>query len=242
MDLETIGSEKELLIKLNQDVIDSQKKEIIMITGHFPLLFLNEQAFEGIHQWCDFSTYSLELACKLASNLKEKKVQTKFLFLVDDHTYAQGISQLQKNVKTPRKKLYQIRSGESAELPKEFQEIMNSYNYSEKDVIRQNQGKFGRTSCLYFSENNLRNNSPKVVDKQRNENICAEEIINIINNNQFSKEKNYLIIFVPNRCKNNICHVATNNISGINISNIVMKSAPKKDIFDCVVQYQQIIG
>ena len=219
MNMVKLINEKELLKNLFYDVKNCHKKRIVFLGGHFPLIYSSSQAIEAINQWGVFSKYTLELACKVAKFAKQKNKKVKFVFFVDDHVY-EPISGLNSTkLSSLRNKLYKLRSGEQATLPEEYSEIMKKYGFSEKDTIRQDQRKPGRNNCLYFSEKILRASNIKI------KNDCAREYIAFLENEKyFSKKNNYIISFIPQRCKNNICSFAIPKIKNLKSSHIFIDS------------------
>jgi len=229
--MQRIKNEKELLNKLCSDIDNCKKEKIIFLGGHFPLLYNKKEAAEAIKHWGTFSEYTLELACKVANYAKKKKKKTQFVFFVDDHIY-EDISNLSAaQLSTRRNKLYKTRSGKNAKLPNIYQKVMKKYGFSEKNIIRQNQKKNGRKDSLYFSEKILR------ASKRKIDNPCAREYITFIEDKKyFSKNKCYIIAFIPQRCKENICNYALNlknkNLTGSHIFlDSMAKLATKKQLY-----------
>ncbi|MFA6461137.1 MAG: hypothetical protein WCV90_02635 [Candidatus Woesearchaeota archaeon] len=215
-----VKSEKELLNFLQSDVDTCRKDKIVLLSGHFPLIYTKEKAIEAIDYWGPFSKYSLELACKIGKYARNKSKTVEFVFFVDDHSY-EGEKELSlAQAQTRRNKLYKECSGEKAELAEAYHKIMNKYGFSEKDIIRQNQGKNGREDCLYFSEKILRASSRKI------ENLCAKEYSEFIENPRFfNKNYSHLISFIPRRCQAHICNVALDKeIKGLSASHIFMET------------------
>jgi len=218
-----IKNEKELLEKLFSDVENCEKEKIVFLGGHFPLLYNEEKAFEAFGYWGQFSEYTLELACKVAKYAKEKGKKISFVFFVDDHMY-EGVSGLTaQQLSTRRNNLYKSRSGSKAELPDSYKKIMSKFGFSEKDVIRHNHGKRGREDCLYFSEKVLR------ASKRKIENPCAREYVAFLEDKKyFSKKKAYMMAFIPQRCRENICHYALDlEIKDVNGSHTFLDSMAK---------------
>ena len=153
--MKRLKTEKDLLLTLYIDVDDSMKDIIVFLGGHFPLLYSDDGATEALNQWGEFSKYSLELSCKVAQYARSIGKIVRFVFFVDDHMYEDSTDLSSAKRSTRRNKLYKLRSGVDATLPKSYLKIMSSYGFSEKDVIRQNQKKLGREDCLYFSEKNF---------------------------------------------------------------------------------------
>jgi len=218
-----IKDEKELLHKLFLDVDSSNKKQIVFFSGHFPLIYTEEGAIEAIFKWGGFSLYTLELSCKVAKYALSKGKKVKFVFFVDDHMYEDFSKISVTKIKSRRNKLYKMRSGKSAKLLDEYRDIMRKYGFSEKDVILQNQGKKGREDCLYFSEKILR------ATKRKIDNPCAREYTEFIEDKKyFNKKESYLISFIPNRCKDNICHFALDiEIKGLSSSHVFLETMAK---------------
>jgi len=218
--MEKIKNENELLKKLFFDVENSDKEKIIFLGGHFPLLYNREEAFEALNHWGKFSEYTLELACRVAKYAQEKGKKISFVFFVDDHMY-EGIGNLSaQQLRTRRNRLYKKRSGNLAKLLKEYQKIMQKFGFSEKDVIRHDHGKKGRGDCLYFSEKVLRSSERKI------ENPCAREYVAFLEDEKyFSEKKCYMVAFIPQRCRENICHFALDfEIRGLRGSHIFLES------------------
>lgn len=218
-----IKNEKELLQKLFLDVENCKKEKIIFLGGHFPLLYNENEAFEAINYWGKFSEYTLELVCKVAKHAKEKGKKIGFVFFVDDHMY-EGVSGLTaQQLSTRRNNLYKSRSGSEAKLPELYKNIMQQFGFSEKEVIRHNHGKKGREDCLYFSEKVLR------ASKRKIENPCAREYVAFLEDKRyFSKNKFYMVAFIPQRCRKNICHFALDlEINSLKGSHVFLDSMAK---------------
>ena len=199
--MEKINHEKHLIEKLKADIDNYDKKTIVLIGGHFPLLYLEEGAVESIRKWGEFSTYTLELACKVGVYAKTKGKNIKFAFFADDHSYESLATY--GNPSRRRKWLYKEKSREDAKLHPIFQAILKNYGFSEQDAIRHDHGKQGREDCLYFSEKVLRASLREI------ENSCAREYTAFIEDpNYFDKETCHIVSFMPNRCQGNICNFA----------------------------------
>ncbi|MFH1452010.1 MAG: hypothetical protein ABIF88_02455 [archaeon] len=221
--MEKIKDENELLGNLFLDVENSGKEKIVFLGGHFPLLYDKSGAVEAVKLWGVFSEYTLELACKVAEYAKKKSKKINFVFFVDDHMY-EGMNQLSASqLSLIRNKLYKKRSGKNAKLLEFYGKILKRFGFSEKDVIRQNQNKKGREECLYFSEKKLR------ASKINIDNLCAREYIAFIEDkNCFSKKKDYLVAFIPQRCRENICVFALDNeIKGLSGSHVFLDTMAK---------------
>lgn len=219
-----IRDEKELLDRLFLDVDNCDKKRIVFLAGHFPLLYPveKEEAVEAFDHWGIFSKYSLELACIIGEYAIKKGKLVSFVFFVDDHMY-EDISELSATPRSRRRdRLYKRMSGKNAKLPEEYKKIMQKHGFSEKDVIRQNQMKNGREDCLYFSEKILRESKREI------DNPCAREYTEFLEDSKyFSKKDFYMITFGPQRCKDNICNFAIPNIKGLSSSHIFMDTMAK---------------
>ncbi|MBT4257945.1 hypothetical protein HOD88_02055 [archaeon] len=229
--MQKIKNEKELLGILKRDIKESNKKRIVFLAGHFPLIYEESGAIEAIKKWGAFSIYSLEVAAKLAIDTKNLGKEIKFVFFVDDHIYEGYVKMNSWQLSKRRNSLYKLRSGKNAKLPKKYKEILEKNGFSEKEVIRQNQNKVGREDCLFFSEKILRKSLRKI------ENACAREYTEFIEDKTyFRKEKDYIVTIAPNMCKENICDVALDKeIRGLSSSNIFMEtinpSITKKELF-----------
>lgn len=215
-----INKESELIERLQKDVVSCGKELVVLQSGHFPIMYLLEGAIEGVSHWGQFSTYSLELGCKIGLYAKERGKKLRFVFFADDHSYESMSNLTPAQVKTRRNKLYKEKSGINAVLSPEYQKIMNSFGFDESYILRQNHGKSGREDCLYFSEKILRASSREI------ENTCAREYTEFIEDPKyFDKDKTHLISFVPNRCMGHICQVALDQeIKGISASHIFMET------------------
>ena len=214
-----IKNENELKEALQRDIEESGKNKVVIQSGHFPLLYLPHVAIEGINHWGQFSPYTLELGCKIGSFARELGKDVRFVFFADDHLYEFSNNTGMK-CKTKRSKFYRSKSGIGATLHPEYQRIMREQGFSEKDVIRHNQGKQGREDCLYFSEKLLRNSTRDIG------NVCAREYVEFLENPvYFDKTNSHLISFVPNRCKVHICDVALDvELEGISSSHVFIET------------------
>lgn len=217
--MQKITDEKQLLDILEKDMLDSNKEQVYFLAGHFPIVYKEEGAIEALDIWGVFSTYTLELACKVAEKIKDKK-DIKFVFFVDDHYYEDVGNLGIGATRNRRKKLYKQRSGEDALLNTRFHDILKEYGFDESYVLRHNHKKEGRHDYLYFSEKTLRA-SEKQID-----NPCAREYTEFIDDiNYFDKENTYMVSFIPLRCQNHICDVALDDeIEGLSSSHIFMET------------------
>lgn len=220
--MERIQSQKDLIVKLKQDIKTCQKNKVTFLCGHFPLVYPKDSdiALEVINYWGKFSIFTLELACELGGYAKQLGKKVEFIFFVDDHAYEEVNNLSPRKLSAMRNRLYQLRSGKKAKLPEEFSKIMQKFGWSTSDVLRQDQGKTGRHDCLYFSEKILR------TSKKNISNACAREYTEFVNNKKyFNKIKTYLIAFVPQRCKGHICEVAlAQEIKDLNASHVFMET------------------
>jgi hypothetical protein len=85
--LRQINNERELLNQLYSDVANCKKRRIVFLGGHFPLIYKKEGAIEALNYWGKFSTYTIELACKVARYARQSGKEVAFVFFVDDHMY-----------------------------------------------------------------------------------------------------------------------------------------------------------
>lgn len=201
--IERVENEKQLLQLLFKDVEECEEEKIVFLGGHFPLFYKDEKALESFKYWGNFSEYTLELACRLAKHATDHGKKIGFVFFVDDHMHEplSGLSASQ--LSSRRNSLYKTRSGHDAVLPDTYRNILQKYEFSEKDVIRHNHGKTGREDCLYFSEKILRSSTRNI------ENLCALEYVAFLEDDRyFSLNNCYMMAFIPQRCRENICHYA----------------------------------
>lgn len=219
-----IKDEKALLNVLKKDIKNTNKNVIVFLAGHCPMLYTKEQAQLGVDAWGVFTLYSLELACQLAKYAMLTFHKTiKFVFFIDDHTYDNSGETLETSRTRNRPKrgqFYKQASGEKAILHEELLAILLKYGFSEENIIRQNQVKAGRTSCLYFSEHILRTSEKKHIS-----NWCAREYIEFLEDKRyFDKEKYYQIAFIPDVCEDNICPSLGRHIHNLTASHIFMST------------------
>ena len=209
--------EKQLMDELKKSVDGTDKERIVILSGHFPLIYKKEEAIEAIHKWGEFSTYSLEIGCKIGKYAQEKGKRVDFVFFVDDHIYEDFSGLKSHQIKRARNELYKKRS---IKFNPDYEKIMKKYGFSKKDIIRQNQEKKGRENCLYFSEKFLRK-SERDIDNQ-----CAKEYVEFIEDKKyFDKEREYIITIAPNMCKGNICDVAVDlELEGLSGTHVFMES------------------
>lgn len=221
--MKQINNESELLKELYSDIDTCQKERIVLLGGHFPLLYTKDEAIEALNYWGEFSPYTLELACKAGEHAKRKGKQVTFVFFVDDHMYEEMNDLSNSQVSLRRNQLYRRRNGSNAKLPQLYREIMGRYGFSEKDVLRHDQGKKGRENCLYFSEKVLR------ASKRTIDNPCVREYIEFLESERyFDKAKSYMVAFIPQRCRENICDIALDmQIEGLNGSHVFIETMTK---------------
>lgn len=215
-----IRNENELIEKLKEDINKSNKKRIIILSGHFPLIYSEKEVIEAINKGGSFCLYTLELGCKIGGYAKSIGKEVKFVFIVDDHIYEElsGLSSYQRS--KLRNNFYKIKSGKNPRLPKEYREIMDRYGFSEKEVIKHNHKKKGRENCIYFSEKILR------ASKRNVDNNCARAYLELLEDEKyFNKKNDYLIAFIPNSCERNICEfVLEKEIKGLSASHVFIES------------------
>ncbi len=229
--MKQIKNEKELIKKLEEDIKTCKKRKIIFFSGHFPLVYSHKN-IEALDYWGKFSIYTLELACRIGQYAKKLHRDVEFVFFVDDHMYEDWNNLKPAQIKTARRNLYRLRSGTKARLPKQYSAIMKKFGFDGNNVLRHDHGRPGRKDCLYFSEKILRSSNKKI------ENPCAREYTEFIENPKyFNKRNSYLISFIPNRCRENICDIALDKeIKNFNASHIFMETMggagiTRKDLF-----------
>jgi hypothetical protein len=215
-----IKNEKELLEKLKEDVKETDKERIIILAGHFPLVYLKKGAIEAIDKWGEFSRYSLEMGCEVGKYAREIGKEVKFVFFVDDHAYESVAEIAASSRARRRRRLYGGMSGPNAKLPETYGKIMGQYGFDEKDVLRHDHGKPTRKDCLYFSEKILRKSIREILNE------CAKEYAEFIEDKKyFNKDKDYMLTFGPNRCKSHICDIALDiEIKGLSASHVFMET------------------
>lgn len=221
-----IKNQEELIKKLQEDVNNSGKNKILFLSGHFPLIYSkdNSLAVEAFNFWGVFSVFTLEIACIVAKYAKNIGKEVGFVLFVDDHAYEDMSGMGARERSKRRSSLYLLRSGQNAVLPDKYKKIMAKYGFSEKDVLRHNHFKDGRSDCLYFSEKILRLSRKKI------DNLCAKEYTEFIDNEKyFDKEKFYMISFIPNRCRGHICNIALGGISNFSATHVAMETMSKEN-------------
>lgn len=218
-----IENEAALIERLYLDIQETDKKNILVLAGHFPLVYTREEAVEAFDYWGEFPTYTLELGCITISMARKSGKTSKLLILTDDHSYEEmsGIRSSRERGKR-RDKLYKARSNDSALLLPAFYEIMQKHGLGEQDVLRQDHGKPGREDCLYFSEKLLRATGRNII------NPCARAYTNILENKRyFNKESDYMVAFIPFRCRDNICDITLDEeIELLSASHIFLSTNP----------------
>ncbi len=152
-----IENESELVATISKDIRGSDKKSIVFIAGHFPLLYRKESRsvepnYTGV--WGPFPLYSFELSARLAVAAKEMGKEPRLAVIVDDHTYSMhrhGIAVSTCWSKRQRNAFYTSISGKEAVFPGEYGKIMDSYGLSSRNLLRFNHGKVGGEDCLLAS-------------------------------------------------------------------------------------------
>jgi len=212
-------NEDSLLGQLIVDIDSCDKNKIVLFAGHFPLVY-GQEPLEDLHIWGEFSTYSLELACKVGEHAKRISKDVEFVFFVDDHIYEDCDNLSYSQVTGERHRLYRKRSGPEAQLPQEYKEIMQQHSFYESDVLRHDHGKFKRKKCLYFAEKILRATGRNI------DNACAREYVNFLEDPKyFDRRGSHLVSFIPQRCRGNICDVALDlEIEGLSASHVFMET------------------
>lgn len=209
---ESIQDERELLRLLTYDVsAASYKKRVIFVAGHFPVAYSDERAYAAVNQWGAFTTYSLDLACRVAKHEIEESGKryappakdVRFILLADDINYEDfgensRFNRHQKSRK--RNNFYKNFSGLEAKVPTELQEIFDKYNIPNDLIIRQNHRKNGRKDCLFFSERVLR------AGRETEKSECAKAYRGLLDSHYFDKENDHLVLFIPDSCTGNICN------------------------------------
>jgi len=226
-----IQDEKFLIDRLREDVEQCDKDSILLIGGHFPLLYTENGAVESVDLWGEFSRYTLELACQVGGFARDLGKEIKFVFFVDDHSYEDWDLLKKREKIKQRRGLYKERSGEDAKLMGVYRNIMSRHGFSESDVLRQDQGKVGREDCLYFSEKVLRASERGI------ENTCAREYVEFLGDiRYFDNAATHLVSFIPQRCRGHVCDIALDEeLEGISANHVFMETTPgvsRKDIYD----------
>jgi len=216
-----IQNEKELLEKLITSVQNTEKEEVAIIAGHFPVIYEQEGAKEHLDLWGQFTRYSLELGVEVAKAAKEAGKTPRFLFVGDDHSYRQMSNLGSGALSSRRKNFFQNASGEEGNIHPEIEEILAYGGFSTDDVVRHDQGKNGREDSLYFSEIVLRNSTDAT------DNGCAREYVVLIEETDYiNKEKDHLVGFIPNKCQGHISDLALDElITGLSATHVFMETS-----------------
>jgi hypothetical protein len=232
--MEKIKNQSDLLKILKNDIKTSPQSKVVFLAGHFPLLYSqnNSTALEGISYWGHFSPFTLELACTVGEYAVACGKKVEFIFFIDDHAYEEITGLHPRERSKRRDNLYRLRSSANASLPEEYKKIFSKHGFSEKNVLRHNHNKAGRSDCLYFSEKILRASTKKI------DNACAREYTEFIEDSKyFNKKTSYLVAFIPNRCKGHICDVAlAHEVKNIHASHVFMETLMptinRKELFE----------
>ncbi len=250
--MQKVKNKIELLQVLQNNLQKIKEDTIAILAGHFPLRVDadSKQLKEDFKVWGDFSLFTLEVGNTIGQMLKKNGKNVIFVFLCDDNFYRDidkkilanskilTETQLDNRWRSARNKLYKIRSGKSAELPKAYADILNRYGFTVTNVLRHDHKKLNRHNCLYFSEAVLRGPkqiaNPKKIPKQTNP--CSREYTALIESEQFliKGKKPYLISFIPQKCSHFICDavdIFIENFKGIHIFLETQNNPSEKELF-----------
>lgn len=232
-ELVRMDGESDLMETLKDDIDGTEKDTITFQAGHFPVNYVEaddaadhkldaEPAFD---EWGPFSKYTAELAARLAAYANDQGKEVKFIFLADDH----GASSNPSSEKSARKRLYQKKSGQEAQVDSELRDILASEGFDEEYVVRHDQGKRGRRSSLYFSETKLQHpeseariDEDTAAELEEIEDGCAKGYTALLESDYFDASEEYLISFIPDICDGNVCNRAldghvTEDVSGSHV-------------------------
>lgn len=214
MRTERISNETDLLEKLAGVISSSDKREVVFMTGHFPLVYDSERRLvvpDFSRKWGPFPLYSLTLAASLASMEIDGK-ESKFALIADDHTYAP--TETRNWIFKPRNEFYQTFSGSSAILHPKQKNILRAFGLDETNVMRFDHGKDGREECLYGSENVLIATRKNRLSENVEELNCSRAYAEFLDSHVNPAEQ-YLVSFIPNKCMANVCRGVLGVRSGI---------------------------
>ena len=217
-----LKNEKELENIIRQ-TIDETDKPIKIIGGHLPLLYHDKGAGKkyvefGVERWGEFSNYTFELSCMALKYAKDQGKESKIILLVDDsveipikNIYEDGKIVRETVTKTLKRKRSQLY--DSGMIPESYEKILSQYGLTKDDLVthKRNSGK----ETKMISEM-----SAKAIATEKGltaKNECAHAYKGIIYNKDFFDiGKDYLISFIPNQCKGNICRGLLNESSELN--------------------------
>lgn len=196
MRTQNILGEEMLLNLIQRDIVDSERTPIIM-GGHFPMTYDNREVNFAINYWNCFSSYTFDLSTRLVRFSRSLGRNAKIALVCDDHWLAP--KEGSKWYKPKRNEMYR-----SNTIPVEYQEILRRNGLETDVLLRHNHGKPGREACPIISENALiAEATQKGIQFNNN---CAKAYSALTENlDLFDKQKNYLIGFIPNQCRNNVC-------------------------------------
>ncbi|MFC1710877.1 hypothetical protein ACFLZJ_01845 [Nanoarchaeota archaeon] len=206
--MEPIKSELELIEKIKKDIIETNKQNIKIFTGHFPLLYFNKSGEKdvgfGVDRWGEFSTYTFDLGCKILKYIRDQGKDCKLLIVVDDDIEIPVIKVTDKIIredfqwsKGPRRRLYN-----KGKLPQEYKKILDDQGLSDKDIIFHKRDE--NISTPLISEKILKRDAKERGVIAKNECALAYQSI-LLDNSLFNLKKDYLVGFIPGQCKGSIC-------------------------------------
>ena len=219
--MELLNEENHLIERIERDICNSSKERIVLLSGHFPVSYMEGRAYEDLTRWGCFSAYTLQLGARLGKFAKSKGRKVSFALISDDLFNEKAALDVYGNNQLSRWRgaFYKEHSGPSARVHPTFEVILDAEGFSSKDVIRQDHKKEWRESCLYISEKVLR------AQREHIKNECAKAYLGFLENQIiFDKEKDHLVAFIPTKCRDNICEIALPEVDNLSVSHIFMPS------------------
>ncbi len=207
--MESIKDESELMEKIQEDIVGTEKQSIKIFAGHVPLLYHDgaprQRKIElSTDRWGEFSPYSFDLGCQVLKFSKSQDRDSKLLLVVDDDVELPLIKDpgriIRKSypwAKKPRQRLL----GEGR-LPDEYRRILRDRGLLEDDLLKQDRGKGILTPLI--SEKILKRDARDMDLIAGSECALAYKGI-LLDDRMFDLEKDYLVSFMPGQCKGSIC-------------------------------------
>lgn len=237
--LERVNDEHTLLSRLRRDIQGCEERTIVFVAGHFPLNITRERTLkEDFDVWGCFSHYSLELAAKLGTFARSCGKQVFFALICDDRSfYSPDGVMLDPLIdpttinpvqwRTPRRKIFRERSGIHASLPEPYRDVLLSNGFDETNILRHDQGKKDRESCLYFSETVLRASMKKIDDS------CTRAYTEFLEGGSIPliKGEFYVVGFIPQCCNYRVCQALDKEMDDFRGSHVFMETtgAPSRE-------------
>lgn len=203
----TVRNEEELISILKKD-IGSTNRNLKIFCGHLPLRYQDNGPGERIafldeNRWGFFSSFTFELGSQLLRYALDHGKTGSLIVLVDDDI---ELPRKYKEDKLVKRDVNEYRSPRNqafreSKLPEVYEELLKDYNLDTTFFVKQLRKGFNN---IFISEKHLKKQA-------KNKGLVAEDPCSraykglLFTGHYFDPKKDYLISFMPEQCKGNIC-------------------------------------